>query len=200
MTNTAHQLFNSNADYIQQEAVLWMAPRSMRLGAEAEARAYRRDGDDQRAEQSDKRAAAAREAEDRGRAELDARLKVHRREGSFTLGLDKICEHHDLGPDARTSLLCMTICGVSPMLAEEVFDKVSLHLTITMSPEVIAKVLEARTVEDHLQVVQLFQPDSPLVRLIKMDGRHNPEIPEDIHNVTLRLLRSTFEIVLFEAA
>jgi len=113
--------FVSNPEYIQQEAVQWLAPRSMRLGAESEARAYRRDGDDQRSEQSDKRASAAREAEDRGRAELDARLKVHRREGSFTLGLDKICEHHDLGPDARTSLLCMTICGVSPMLAEEVF-------------------------------------------------------------------------------
>jgi len=73
-----------------------------------------------------------------------------------------------------------------------------------MSPEVIAKVLEARTVEDHLQVVQLFQPDSPLLRLIKMDGHHNPEpfasisSPTSPFSTTTRRMMGYSEISLGE--
>lgn len=58
------------------------------------------------------------------------------------IGLDALCTEHDLDEHSRVALLAMSVCAISPTLAEEVFDRVSLHLTVTMPPETVTKILD----------------------------------------------------------
>ena len=112
--------FANDCDYIAAE-IGYMAAKANRIGAEREAKQQPRSYGTRRVlgplestetKEHRRRIAGLKLTEDELKADLDARLAINRSNGP-ALGLDAVCDHHDLNAFERAVLLVTSIvaCG-----------------------------------------------------------------------------------------
>jgi len=147
--------------------------------------------------ESQQKAISARQVEDQSKAALEARLAVHRAQGSFKLGIDRLTSEADLGEQERSLLLHAYVAAISEDTAAQVFEGLDFALYISMTVEGICRVLEADTVADRLRVRRMLRAGGPLVRhgLVRLVGKHDEDIPQDLNGVDVKLTRRAFEVL-----
>jgi hypothetical protein len=187
--------FANDAEFLDQ-AIGVIHARCRRVVADRELRTARRGGHGDAREAQDG-AVAARRRETESKAALDARLVVHRKEGEFALGFEKIAQEADLDEDEQTILLLTFICAASEDLSSEVFEGLEPSIYISISVEGICRVLEADSVGDRLRVRRKFSPKAPLIRngLVKLTGR-DENVPQDINGLDVKLAQRAFDIMV----
>ena len=199
--------FATDPEYMQAE-IGWLAARTARLAAEQELREAERDTNIHgtrvgrrhkpvAAEEARRIAAIFRAKEDRLRAAIDARLDVTRKAGT-TVGLDRICDEHDLTGDERLVLLIAAIPTLGEKLTQETLGRLDAYIVSSPSVEMIILLTEAESVEDRLKVRALF--NSPEVKLIKaglisMDFHTREAAPSDLPGAQFSLTESTFRAI-----
>ncbi len=164
--------FASDAEYLDAEFAVLRA-RSHRLAATHEEVLNRTAEDTSDAHARREVRASSREAhlravdlerqEERLRAQLDARLMVHRADAMRPkLGLDRICEEARLSKEERLVLIAASVPGVSQRVAEQVFADVTFYGALSIAD--LCALLEPQNVGDWLTVRRLFRKDAPLRR------------------------------------
>lgn len=161
--------FQSDAEYLACEFEFLRA-RAARISAEKSgeiARKHEECGDAQRPGRTSSREARCRALELRQqeeglRAEIDARLAVHRADESAPkLGLDKLCGQHSLDERERLLLLAVAVPGVHHRIADEVFGELIGGFGPLTISEAIT-MLDPQGVGDWLSARKLFWPDAKL--------------------------------------
>ena len=124
---------------------------------------------------------------------LDTRLEHHRKFGTFTLGLDQVCESYTLSDQDRIALLCMTLPAVSSTMAEDVFGPLDIY---NGSPRVseLMELLTASGTEDYLRLRDMFNIKAPLVRhnLVFLDFPSTVNNPTSLHHADVALTMAAF--------
>ena len=178
------------------QAIATLHARCRRLVAERQLQEAKREGlfDEGEAQQ---KAISARQVEDQSKAALEARFAVHRSQGSFRLGIDRLTSEADLGEQERALLLHAYVAAISEDTAAQVFEGLDFALYVSMTVEGICRVLEADTVADRLRVRRMLRTDGPLVRhgLVRLVGKHDEDIPQDLNGVDVKLTRRAFEVL-----
>ena len=187
--------FANDAEFLDQ-AIGVIHARCRRVVADSELRTARRGGH-RDANEAQEAAVFARQRETETRAALDARLVVHRKEGEFALGFEKIAQEADLDEDEQTVLLLAFICCISEDLSSEVFEGMEPSIYISISVEGICRVLEAESVADRVRIRRKFSPKAPLIRngLVKLVGREE-NVPQDFNGLDAKLSQQTFDTMV----
>jgi len=143
-------------------------------------------------------AVLARQREEAVRQALDARLALHRAEGGFTLGIDRLRQEADLNEEQVEIVIACFVCAISEDLSASVFEDLDFALYISMSVEGACRVLEASTVADRLRVRRYFEDGGALLRhgFVKLDGRRDPDVPEDLNGVYVKLTERAFQTLV----
>ena len=139
---------------------------------------------------------SAREATDVIRKKLDGQLENHRRNGTFTLGLDILCDQFSLTPEERLFLLVLTVPTISGTLADAVLAPVSAYNGSIQVQELVG-LLQPACVTDWMQHRKMFAVSSPLVKngLISLDFRSPDAKPGDLWNADVTLTSKAFAVV-----
>jgi hypothetical protein len=200
--------FTTNANYIESE-IHWLCVRTSRLAAEQELRAAERDINSHgtrvgrrhkpvAADEARRLATVFRTQEDKLRADIDARIEATRKSG-VTLGLDRLCEQHDLAPYERLALLVAVVPTLGEKLTQEVLGKLDSYIVNQPSVEMLIILTESQSVEDRLKVRSMFNsPEVPLVKLglISMDFHRNEASPADLPGAQFSLTEMAFNTIV----
>lgn len=194
---TAIRPFTDNSEFLD-EAIGALHARCRRLAAERQLREAQRGNGGDNIDEALRRIATVRRQETTTKDALDARLAVHREEGSFVLGLDRLAAEADLGEDERTILLCCFVAALSENLAGETFADLDFGICIYVTVELLYRVLEADRVADRLRVRRMLDAEAPLRKhgLVMLDGRLVPDVPDSFNSATVRLTSRAFGVLV----
>ena len=186
------QPFENDGEYIEAE-IGWLATRTRRLAAAQEVTESELEigsGNNRRVGQS--RQVSDDEAvrilthwqvqEGRCRAKLDARLAGHRAEpDAAQLGLDAICEEHDLGTQERIILITCMVVGLGEIIARQVLSPLGFGIMGSLIMDQALTILDPKTLQEGLQARRLFQPTGQLVHsgLVTIEHPTRFLCPED---------------------
>jgi hypothetical protein len=170
--------FSSDAEYLEME-MAWLRARTSRIMAErrvVETLAEEEDGDPahlKRPGRPGSREARCQvvelgEKETKLREGIDVRLKAHRASGSPPLGLDVICEEHDLSAEERLVLISATPIGLSQRIAETTLGDL-LHYWGSLTVAECVVILGVKGLADWIRLRALFRPTGRLKRLGLID-------------------------------
>lgn len=190
--------FANDAEFLDQ-AIGAIHARCRRVVADRELRDAR-NGGRRNATEVQEAAVLARKRETETKAALETRLGVHREDGAFVLGFEKLAREADLNEDEATVLLMSFICAISEDLSSEVFDGMEPSIYISVSVEGVCRLLDAGSVADRLRVRWMLSPKGGLIRngLVKLFGRDD-NFPQDFNGLDVRLTDSAFQALVGKA-
>jgi len=173
--------FKDDIDYLQDEA-RWVHARARHLGAVAAARADAEDehvsglslaGEDRLDHEARAKIARLAATEDNLRSEIDARLAASR-DADVLLGLDRLCNRHDLDQIDRHLLLLTMLPAMGLELAELLGGVGTFGFSIcSITPELTAVVLQME-LAGRIDLRQRLQPDGKLVKAVLVEVEDRP--------------------------
>ncbi len=184
-----HKPFKSDMDYILSE-LDWIRVRGKRIGLLAAAE--ERPTSPWRGRVRDTPPKCDCEVkyllaeEDALRMDIDARLKMNRKDGP-NIGLDQICEQHDLGEFERRLLLF----GVLPALGSDVLmgcipNTIPLATGGSVDVEVVWCVLDMPP-EERVASIKTLLPTAPLLAAKLIGFGYGPRTTGDIPSAVVEL-------------
>lgn len=206
-TNDPNRGYSSNGEYLDDE-LEWLAVRAKRIGAEQDIRdsavephAHRRVGQGRRvaADEGQRQLLELGDREARLRAQIDARLHVHRAAKSFPpLGLDRLVDEFKMSNNERLIVLLLTAPALSTKVTNELLEPIGLG-SFSVDVDGITQLLEPATkgVDDYIRIRKLLRPDSSLVRngLIALDFSSRTYLPKDLADTTVSLTAKALAVV-----
>ena len=208
-----HVPYADDATYLEAE-FSWLSIRARRIATERTLRDAIRDEQDGRdgrpssvgSREIRSRLEELRREEAEARDVIDARLILQRgNPEALELGLDEICQGHQLGHEERLILLALSLPAVAQSVAEEVLGElVSCYGCLTV--EDIIKTLGPSGVGDWLRYRSFLRPDEKLVQsgLVSLVLSGEPTAPDTFVSADVRLTIPAFtrmvgdEQILFE--
>lgn len=200
-----------NADYLDDEFA-WLAIKAHRLAAEHDLREAervpcgrgsrsgrrRRSDTTDAADEASQAAVELRTQEDELRADIDGRLEASRGAG-VSLGLDQLCQLHDLSLHERLALLVATVPCLGEKLMQAVLGKLDSYIVSSPSIDMLVLLTEGNTVTDRLQIRAIFDhADVALVRngLISLEVHGRELRPSDLPGTPFHLTDAAFRAVV----
>lgn len=141
--------FSSDCDYLDAE-MAWVATRTRRMAAERDAKVHGPGYEEHEL-------IRLRAEDERLRADIDRRLAVHRVEGTFTLGLDALCER---GLDDQERLVVVLLLPAA--IAATLGDQVLAGSGAWVSGGELLWWLAPSTVGDWVLFRRIFEPEGRL--------------------------------------
>lgn len=200
--------FENDPDYIQQE-IGWLAARTSRLAAEQALREAEHDINSTgirvgrrhkpiAGEEARRVATICRAKEEKLRGDIDGRIEAARKAG-VVLGLDKLCDEHDLTPYERLALLLAVVPPLGEKFVEEVLGKLDTYLVTSPTVEMAMLLTESQSVEDRLTIRAMSDSaEVPLIKhgLVSMDYHTREASPADLPGAQFMITESAFRALL----
>ena len=112
------------------------------------------------------------------REEIDSRRSVHRAtEGACKLGVDRVCDEHDLADDERLVLLIVTIVSCGSLYAEAITDALSGSHHYSLTIDDVITLLDPHDLGGWAKARLLFHREAPLLVHGLIEVETHPQVP-----------------------
>ena len=129
---------------------------------------------------------------------LEERLAVHRATpGACKLGLDRVCEDHNLNEDERLVLVIATIIAVSGYHADTVNDALAGSRHFSQTIDDCITLIDPRGATEAVRARMLFHADAPIVRagLITVEVHDKHTTPADLLEARVSITHAAFAMI-----